>query len=1287
IMRNFLKLYGFLLFFVLGIIGLNAQSVSINEIMSSNSKTITDEDGSFEDWIELYNYGDTPVNLHQFGLSDNANNRFKWTFPEIMLPPQEFLLVFASDKDRKFVPMEEQVLVSSTTIWKYVDAGEDLGSDWKEIDFDDTEWKTGTAPLGYNTNGNERYATVLDYGSDKSNKYISYQVRTLFEKPTADFRQFTIQLVADDGIIVYLNGKEIIRQNMPDGEIAYTTLAQSGITSIDTINYQLDGSLLQNGTNTIAVSVHQVTLNSSDIYFDMKLWTNKQYPHANFKIASEGETLFLTNKENSIISNVASVYIPSDISYGRTIDGNGDFAFFATPTPGTSNITESSSEVLVPVNFSHNGGVYTEELSLTLSHPDPEATIIYTIDGSIPSINNLGGTTYLYKNEFPNLRESPEADSLFRSFQSYEYTGEEILVYDKSAEDNQLSNITTSVIHTYLPDNPIRKGFVVQAKAYKNGAISSHISGQTYFIWEEGNPYNVPIISLQIQEDFLFDYNKGLYTPGADWDNALALDEDANPCLFGNYISTREYPAHVEIFDPLSPESDVNQGVGVRIHGGCSRLTPIKSLRLYARNEYDRMGEINYNPFSSIPYQASNPSNTLFKRMLLRFSTSGGPQIVDIVTHKIMESVYPGVQRTRHAIEFINGEFWGITAIRDRFDQYHLAYNYNLDSDNIIFYTPWGIVDEGLPEDKELFTSMYNYISTADLSTEIAKAKVESLLDIQDYFDYYIMNIYFGKVDWYGDRHFAFWRVRTPVNSQFGDGRFRTFTWDFDTATSLGAEYNMLHEALHEYHPQHIAMINNLLTNEQFKYDFINRFADHLNTTFLPERVENIVHQEASEFSSYLPEHNDRWPNIYPGPEDINDRLIQYAVDKSTIQRTQIMDEFGLSGTYALTIDVSDKTAGSVRINSIDIQSTTPGVSDNPYPWSGVYFSGIPVKLTAIPKEGYRFSHWSGVINSTSNSILVDITNDDSIQANFVPIGNDGDLIYFWLINNTIANDTPLSEIPATFSKMPEEYASLEFSSCLIGYPFNSTHSLWRKASMERKNAPTSINYFPEANNNRTYGTFTMRALQIKEPFQQNDIKNTLYLNIPTTSYKDIIVSFAAKNEGAANGFEVDYWDINSGKWEQTDMNVSTFNLYSEYQRYEILFKNVLTANDNPDFRLRIGFTGATPSTEDNGNNVVYNNFAVQGTPLLITRILELDNSAILTTIFPNPASNYVKVYCSLPIIKSTLINTLGITIPTHTITSTSTEITLDISQLSLGGYILLVETAEGISPVKFIKR
>lgn len=101
-MNNLLKSYFFLIVLsVLFSINSTSQNIAINEIMSSNSNTIADENGDYEDWIEIYNYGTTAVNLNGFGLSDQTDNPLKWTFPNITIPAKGYLLIWASDKNRR----------------------------------------------------------------------------------------------------------------------------------------------------------------------------------------------------------------------------------------------------------------------------------------------------------------------------------------------------------------------------------------------------------------------------------------------------------------------------------------------------------------------------------------------------------------------------------------------------------------------------------------------------------------------------------------------------------------------------------------------------------------------------------------------------------------------------------------------------------------------------------------------------------------------------------------------------------------------------------------------------------------------------------------------------------------------------------------------------------------------------------------------------------------------------------------------------------------------------------
>ncbi|MBN8565933.1 MAG: lamin tail domain-containing protein [Flavobacteriales bacterium] len=90
----------FTMFILLSFIPLQGQNLYINEIITSNTNVITDDDGSYEDWVELYYTGSEAFNLEGYGLSDDVNVPFKWVFPEYWIEPGQHLLIWCSDKNR-----------------------------------------------------------------------------------------------------------------------------------------------------------------------------------------------------------------------------------------------------------------------------------------------------------------------------------------------------------------------------------------------------------------------------------------------------------------------------------------------------------------------------------------------------------------------------------------------------------------------------------------------------------------------------------------------------------------------------------------------------------------------------------------------------------------------------------------------------------------------------------------------------------------------------------------------------------------------------------------------------------------------------------------------------------------------------------------------------------------------------------------------------------------------------------------------------------------------------------
>ncbi len=165
-------------------------------------------------------------------------------------------------------------LVPTGSTWKYLDDGSDQDSvsgDWAWYDpqFDDNSWAAGPAQLGY---GDGDEVTTLDYGGDLNNKYITYYFRQEFEvSDPGQFSELTLRLLKDDGAVVYLNGQEVVRSNMPGGAFDYLTLASAAAVEGVFDEFSISVADLVTGTNVLAVEVHQVLPTSSDISFDLNL--------------------------------------------------------------------------------------------------------------------------------------------------------------------------------------------------------------------------------------------------------------------------------------------------------------------------------------------------------------------------------------------------------------------------------------------------------------------------------------------------------------------------------------------------------------------------------------------------------------------------------------------------------------------------------------------------------------------------------------------------------------------------------------------------------------------------------------------------------------------------------------------------------------------------------------------------------------------------------------------------------------------------------------------------------
>jgi hypothetical protein len=163
-------------------------------------------------------------------------------------------------------------LVSAGSTWKYLDDGSNQGTAWRALAFDDASWAGGAAELGY---GDNDEATVVGFGPNADNRYLTTYFRHLFEVgDPSQYGQLILRVLRDDGAVVYLNNREVFRNNMPGGAIAFTTRASTGVGGADEETFHVTSVAVSNlvaGQNILAVEVHQSSTNSTDISFDLQL--------------------------------------------------------------------------------------------------------------------------------------------------------------------------------------------------------------------------------------------------------------------------------------------------------------------------------------------------------------------------------------------------------------------------------------------------------------------------------------------------------------------------------------------------------------------------------------------------------------------------------------------------------------------------------------------------------------------------------------------------------------------------------------------------------------------------------------------------------------------------------------------------------------------------------------------------------------------------------------------------------------------------------------------------------
>lgn len=678
-------------------------------------------------------------------------------------------------------------------------------------------------------------------------------------------------------------------------------------------------------------------------------------------------------------------------------------------TPHALALAGESAPVL-----SHQAGFYDKPFFLQITHPDPAAAIYYTLDGSDPDPAHVDGVTYRYKNTYSYRRGDPFGEFLEARFHSHRYE-HALVVADRSPLPDRYTRISTALGHTephYFPEigqlskgnrrrnalidpvnsvvnglnrtlalwgitslgpiptltrheppgsNRLLKATALRAAAFKDGQQIGPVVSATYFVMPR-ETFSLPVVSLMAQDDRLFGYESGILVAGKAHDDFRKEQPDqqrAQGAAPANWrLRGLEVPTHLQYFsDRIDPQrASLDQGVGIRVHGGATRYAPIKSLRLYARKSYGATHM--EHPFFGEPQK--------YKRLLLRNSGNDfrASLFRDAITHVASANLAFDTQAYQPTVVFLNGEYWGILNLRERHDAHYLERVYGVDEEDLDLMD----LNEASVGDDLNWRALLTFLQSHSLRDPRNYAHVQSQVDIENFIDYQVTNLYAGNSDWPQNNQ-RFWRKRTTGETGDDrpghDGRWRWLLFDVDMGMTypqrsrLKAATTMDRGGPERNIPK--TLFARLIDNPDFRERFLTRYADLLNTSFTTERMQDIIMRLHHGIAPEIDRHILRWqlPESRETWESVTEHFMRFAQERPDLERKQLVDFFRLGGLYTLEVDVAGSPQGHVRVNSTVIAPGTDGVSDRPYPWRGVYFKGLPLSVEPHPKA--CFSHWEAL--------------------------------------------------------------------------------------------------------------------------------------------------------------------------------------------------------------------------------------------------------------------------------------------------------------------------------------
>lgn len=474
----------------------------------------------------------------------------------------------------------------------------------------------------------------------------------------------------------------------------------------------------------------------------------------------------------------------------------------AVSIAGDSIVQAAQEETVLPapaVTMSKESGCYPEAFSLDLACEGAEK-IYYTTDGSNPVTSSTrkeytGAVLVTDRKNEANVLAAVDPVLFDCAYSSYDES-------DCSAPaDNEVDKATI-----IKAAGKISSGYTdVVTNTYFVGSMAEHIQG----IEESCRAAKIPlaIMSVSMEYDDLFDYEKGIYVRGKVFEEAYrAYISGEAPWvselrkLEANYTqrgSEWERAAHIDYLesDGKTTECKLQQDCGIRVQGNYSRSDLQKGFRLYAKKSYGGKN-FNYPFFGEDLKDDTGAVLSKFKRLTLR--NGGNASFLAKYNDAYWQSLLTGLrcdtQASRACIVYLNGEYWGIYILQEDLNDDYFEDVHGVNKEDVVVYKgdaekyesgynleegtlPKGVTDEGY----YLADLMNFFKSHTDLKKEEDYQEFAKLVDVESVKDYFAAQIWINnKWDWPGKNWMMWKSSQTNVSNPYADGRWRFCFYDLD---------------------------------------------------------------------------------------------------------------------------------------------------------------------------------------------------------------------------------------------------------------------------------------------------------------------------------------------------------------------------------------------------------------------------------------------------------------------------------------------------------------------------